>query len=293
MKKLVCLVLTVMLVLSAFSAFAEQDISQSDIMGNYVEKDSGIFFRVEDEYVYWTTSPAKFWSEPLESGHGYKIEGNQLTTPSSEEGWDSFEMIPYGTGYCLSNSIYTFLPSDDYYSFEHTTINTMANKASGDGFSVSFLNLEYIENIDILEYVTDKWVNSYKDNFILEAPDGMCFVKMQIKLENEGKESIAANDNLSVSVVYDNSYVFRCYETIGNALISEPMNYCYIQGNSSALSAGEINISPLSSKTLTIYMICPSALRDNADKPLCAAFSVKGKNGVPTVVVFDLRSGNL
>ena len=267
-----------------------QNISQSDIIGNYIEKDSGASLRIEDEYVYWTNTSASFWSEPYENGHSYKIEGDKLTTPVTKEGWDSFEIASYGSGYSLSNDVYTFIPFDDYYSFEHVSINRITDKINGDSSSITLLGVEYLKSIDILEYVTEMWVDSYRysNDFILEAPDGKCFVKLHILLENEGKETYNVADNLFVSLVYDNSYVFNSYETDGNSIIAEPMNYCCVSGGG-VFTSGDLNISPLSSRELTVYMLCPSALMENTDKPLCAAFTIRGEKANPNVLVFDLR----
>lgn len=302
MKKMLCIVLMCAMALSLIAcgsgnvssdttgdkAADSKNMSQSDIIGNYVEQNSGAFLRVEDEFVYWTKTPASFASKPYEEGHGYKIEGNQLTTPVTEEGWDSFDITSYGSGYSLSNDVYTFIPYDDYYTFEHTMVNKVGDKASGGSVSITMEDVAFQDSIDILDFVTDIWVDSFKDDFVLEPPEGQCFVKLQIKVENEGKETLDVSKDMAVALVYDNSYVFNSYETTGNTLVAEPMNYCYVDGTGARLS-GDLNVSPLSSRTFTVYMMCPTALKDNTDKPLYAALSTTGDSSTPSVIVFNLR----
>lgn len=265
-----------------------EDISQDAIIGKYVEINSGISLRIEDEYLYPTSYLGNFWSAPLENTYIYDIEGTHLITRTDEEGWDSFDITPYGSGYSLSNDVYSFIPFDDYYSFEHAEIHKISDKVSVNGSSISLLNNEYTDNLDILEYVTESWVDSYKDDFILEAPEDKVFVKLHVKLENEGKEAYNVSDILSVALVYDNSYVFHSYDTEGNSIISEPMNYCYAEVNS-AQNGGDLNISPLSSKELTINMLCPSAIAENEDKPLYVTFSLINEDGKASIAVYDLR----
>lgn len=270
------------------NAADSENLSQASIIGNYLEKDSGASFRVEDEFVYWTSTAPEFWSEPYEDTNNYEIEGNKLTTPVNEEGWDSFDITSYGSGYSLSNDVYTFIPYDDYYTFEHATVNKVGDKASGGSVSITLEDVAFQDSIDILDYVTDMWVDNFKDDFVLEPTEGQCFVKLQIKVENEGKETIDVSDALAVALVYDKSFVFNSYETKGNALIAEPMNYCYVDGNG-ARKSGDLNLSPLSSRTFTVYMLCPTALKDNTDKSLYAALSATGDSSTPNVLVFDIR----
>ena len=302
MKKILCIVLICAMALSLIAcgsgktssdtngdkAADSKNMSQSDIIGNYVEQNTGAVLRVKDEYVDWTRTPASFSSKPSEGSHNYKIEGNQLTTPVTEEGWDSFDITPYGSGYSLSNDVYTFIPYDDYYTFEHTTVNKVGDKASGGSVSVTLEDVAFQDSVDILDFVTDIWVDSFKDDFILEPPEGQCFVKLQFIVENEGKETLDVPKDMAVALVYDKSYVFNSYETTGNTLVAEPMNYCYVKGTGDRL-AGDLNVSPLSSRTFTVYMLCPTALKDNIDKPLYTALSATGDSSIPNVLVFNLR----
>ena len=298
MKKTVVLFLAIIMTLTLAACGSKdnsapkkaevKNLSQKEIMGNYIEQNSGASLRIEDEYIYYTVNLGNFWSEPHEEVHNYTIEGKSITTPVTEEGWDSFDISSYGSGYCLSNDVYTFIPFDDFYSFKKADINKVSEKASCENFSLTLLDVDYSNHIDILEYVTEMWVSHNKDKFILDAPEDKCFVKMNIKIENEGKETCSAEEILSVSLVYDNSYVFKSYETEGNSLVLEPMSYCYTDGNS-ATNAGDLSISPLSSKQFTVNMICPAALKENTDKPLYAVFSLATKDGTPSILVYDLR----
>ena len=282
--------------LDAESADAESEepyegepISEDDIGGNYIEKDHGNSLRIEDDYCYYEHGFQGFCFRPFEHNSNYEIVGNKLKTNSTEEGFDSFEIQISDGSVSLVNDKYHFIPEEEFYLLEDKEKHTVSETVSCDRASLTVTNVSLIENdIDPYVFVTEQWFDSYIAKIPIHPRAKRRFMEIDIDVENTSNSSFILSDILSLSIVYDSSFVFHSYDEDGNSIVKEPMLYLFTsQGGSEGNS---INVSPLDTISCKIFMQVPFAVRDNPDKSAYGVFRIADVKGVTDLFVYDLRS---
>lgn len=267
-------------------------VKKEDIVGTYIERDHGLLLRIENDYCYYVNSDlGKYCFKPFETTENYDIEGHELILHGDEEGFDSFEIQLSADTASLVNDKYTFISEDEYYRFDQKGKYAISEKAVCNRAALTVTGVSFLDEISIHEFLTDQWVNSgLKDQVPINPPEGKCYMEIDVSIENLSKAAFNVEDVLAASIVYDSSYVFRSYDEDGNSIVAEPMLYIFTsQGGS---NGNAITLSPLSSRDCKLFMLCPTAVRDNTDRNLLLAFNINEENDIPEVFVYDLHKGS-
>ena len=168
----------------------------------------------------------------------------------------------------LTDANHTFVRFKDIPA----TVLDEDNTGSDSSISIKYDGYEFCDELpkDMRDKISS-WSSEYAKGAELE--DGQKYIAISFTLENLSKDKLIIGDsdhNLDIFVDYDDGFLFNTladsYDT-PYTYFSDGNEYCA----SSKACIGEINILPLTKKTITVYIRCASTMAET-NAPITALF---------------------
>lgn len=284
MRKATTILLALVMVLSLAACGAsshpvaeeaeETIVVVDDISGRYIDINSGAFLALNAD----GTGIANVSIDQFSFGHDegtwveyypqYTISGSNISITCDGLAENDFMVESTETGYHLKSDHYTFIPEEEFYCFENIEIYQVGDSIATNDVEFILSNVAFIEAINPNTLWDSTWIDSFSNQYVYEAPEGMKYLKLDFALTNNSKKSINPDEAVSFTVVYGDGFVFKPFESANNYLVKEPMSYKLTTGSNGSTRQGDMTLPSLNSHNYTAYILVSSVAEENMDDPL-------------------------
>ena len=264
MKKILVLLLAVLLCFSLCACGGEnktennktQQVNESELLGEWYEVKSAdrLVLNSDGSLDYYKNNS---FAQP---GH-WELNGGVINANNTYI-YNGLS-IEYKNGtLCLKNDECTFLRWSELPK-EKLTVGDSGQKENV-GFTLK--GIEF--TTEIPDCMLNRWGNTYEiEGFVL--PDGMTYAKISIDVLNMSKLEINIPDtNLDLDVIlnYNNGFIYATHDN-QNSYFTTDTDYVIHEGIGGQRGT-DIQIQPLQTKSLDIYIPCPELIANDENSPL-------------------------